>query len=82
MTTSADQGDDLAGKIEAATRKIELQDPDEGLPLLDRVINHIVEIMGVTVLCSIVLVVFVNAVSRYTIGYSFVWAEELSLIHI
>ena len=76
MTMSADQGDDLAGKIEAATRKIELQDPDEGLPLLSHVINHIVEIIGVTVLCSIVLVVFVNAVSRYTIGYSFVWAEE------
>ncbi len=69
-------GDDLAVKIEAATRKMELQNPDEGLPLGDRIVNHIVEIVGVTVLSSIVLVVFANAFSRYALNFSFAWAEE------
>lgn len=69
-------GQDLAGKIEAATRKMELQNPDEGLPLADRLVNNVVEIVGVTVLSSIVLVVFFNAASRYGLGYSFPWAEE------
>jgi len=68
--------DDLAGKIEAATRKMELQNPDEGLPLGDRIVNNIVEIVGVTVLSSIVLVVFFNAVARYALNFSFSWAEE------
>ena len=69
-------GEDLAGKIEAATRKIELRNPDEGLPFADRIINNIVEVVGVTVLCAIVLVVFANAVSRYAFANSFSWAEE------
>lgn len=76
MSTSPNSNDGLAGKIEAATRKMELQNPDEGLPLADRIVNNLVEIVGVSVLSAIVLVVFVNAFSRYTIGHSFSWAEE------
>lgn len=55
---------------------MELQNPDEGLPFCDRIVNNIVEIVGVTVLSAIVLVVFSNAFSRYALNYSFAWAEE------
>lgn len=75
-TPTENAGDNLAGKIEAATRKMELQNPDEGLPLGDRIVNNLVEVVGVTVLASIVLVVFANAVSRYAFANSFSWAEE------
>ena len=75
-TPTENAGENLAGKIEAATRKMELRNPDEGLPLGDRIVNNIVEVVGVTVLSLIVLVVFVNAVSRYAFSYSFSWAEE------
>ncbi|MDH3229307.1 MAG: TRAP transporter small permease [Alphaproteobacteria bacterium] len=69
--------DDIAGQIEKATRSMELRDPDAGLPLSDRIVNRIVEIVGVTVLVAIVAVVFSNAVSRYALNYSFAWAEEI-----
>lgn len=68
--------DDIVEKIEATARRMELSDPDEGLPFLDRFINRIVEIVGVSVLVGIVGVVFVNASSRYLLNYSFSWAEE------
>lgn len=70
-------GGNIADRIEEATREIELRDPDEGLPLGERIINQIVEIVGVTVLVGIVAVVFGNAVSRYALNYSFSWAEEM-----
>lgn len=75
-TPTENAGEDLAGKIEAATRKMELRDPDEGLPLGDRIVNNFVEAVGVTVLAAIVIVVFTNAVSRYAFANSFSWAEE------
>ena len=67
----------IAEQIGEATRHMELRDPDEGLPFTDRLVNHCVEIVGVGVLVAIVLVIFVNAVSRYTLNYSFIWAEEM-----
>jgi TRAP-type C4-dicarboxylate transport system permease small subunit len=67
----------IAEQIGEATRRMELRNPDEGLPLADRLVNHIVEIVGVSVLVAIVLVIFVNAVSRYALNYSFIWAEEM-----
>lgn len=75
-TDDPDTGD-IAGQIEEVTRKMELRDPDEGQPLADRIINRIVEIIGVTVLVAIVAVVFGNAFSRYALNYSFSWAEEM-----
>lgn len=75
--TAASADGDIAGHIEEATRRMELRDPDTGLPLLDRIVNRIVEIVGVTVLVAIVAVVFSNAVSRYALNYSFSWAEEM-----
>ena len=78
---SADMGDEgsLATKISQVGRWQELSDPDEGLPLTDRVINKIAEILGVLVLGSIVGIVFCNACMRYLLNTSIIWAEEVVL---
>lgn len=68
---------DVASRIDASSKRLELQDPDEGLPLADRIVNRIVEIVGVSVLVTIVGVIFVNATSRYLFNHSFSWAEEM-----
>lgn len=68
---------DIAGQIEHATKRMELRDPDEGLPFADRLVNRLVEIVGVTALVTIVGIVFSNATSRYLFGISFSWAEEM-----
>ena len=67
----------VAEQIAEATRHLELRDPDQGQPFADRLVNRMVEVVGVSVLVAIVLVIFVNAVCRYTIDYSFIWAEEM-----
>ena len=69
--------DVLSEQIGEATRNQELLDPDRGLPALDRAVNKVVEIIGASVLCTIVGTIFVNAVSRYAFNYSFNWVEEL-----
>ncbi|MFY0691693.1 MAG: TRAP transporter small permease [Paracoccaceae bacterium] len=67
----------IAEKIDATARRMELQDPDVGLPFADRLVNRAVEIIGVTALVSMVAVIFANATSRYLFSYSFSWAEEM-----
>ena len=76
-TASQSDTGDIASQIGKATRKLELRNPDEGLPLADRLVNQFVEIIGVAVLVTIVAVVFSNAFSRYALNYSFSWAEEV-----
>ena len=68
---------DLAERIGTASRQLELDDPDLALPLGDRLINRTAEILGVAILGSILAIVFANALSRYALNYSFVWAEEV-----
>jgi TRAP-type C4-dicarboxylate transport system permease small subunit len=77
--SAADDPDtgDIAGQIGEVTRNMELRNPDDGQPLADRIVNLIVEVIGVTVLVAIVAVVFSNAFSRYALNYSFSWAEEM-----
>ncbi|HSR73063.1 MAG TPA: TRAP transporter small permease [Kiloniellales bacterium] len=70
---------DLAEQIAQATRQQELSDPDRQLGFVDRAINRLVEVLGVTVLSTIVLVIFANAVGRYVFNSSLIWAEELVL---
>jgi TRAP-type C4-dicarboxylate transport system permease small subunit len=70
-------GEDLAERIGAASRRHELADPDHSLPLADRVINRAAELLGVGLLGGILAIVFANALSRYALNYSFVWAEEV-----
>ena len=67
----------LSEKIEEATKKLELADPDESAGLFDKCVNRLVEGVGVFVLVMIVVVIFANAFSRYALNYSFSWAEEL-----
>jgi TRAP-type C4-dicarboxylate transport system permease small subunit len=69
--------DALSEQIARATRGQQLADPDRGLPVLDRAVNKVVELIGAGVLCTIVGTIFVNAVSRYAFNYSFNWVEEL-----
>lgn len=76
VDVSASTGD-VAGQIDASSRRLELIDPDDGRPLADRIINRIVEIVGVSVLVAIVAVIFANASSRYLLNTSFSWAEEI-----
>lgn len=70
------EGADVADRIGEATRRIELEYPDRGLPLVDRLINGLVEFVGVSVLVGIVGLVFANAVSRYGAGSAISWTEE------
>lgn len=71
---------DLARRIETASRRQELADPDTGLGKLDRLVNRAVEILGVSVLVVIVATIFVNAVGRYALDAHLLWAEELVLL--
>ncbi|MFQ6022533.1 MAG: TRAP transporter small permease [Acidiferrobacterales bacterium] len=67
----------LSEQIGEATRRQELADPDEGRPRFDRAVNKTIEILGVGVLCTIVGVIFVNALGRYAFNVHLIWAEEL-----
>jgi TRAP-type transport system small permease protein len=69
----------LSARVAEAGRQQELADPDIGLPRADMVVNRIVEAVGVLLLGSVVLIVFVNAVMRYALGSSIIWAEEVVL---
>ena len=68
---------ELAARIGAASRRQELLDPDEGLPTVERVINRAAEVLGVGLLGGILAIVFTNALIRYVLDTSFVWAEEV-----
>ncbi|MDP2619755.1 MAG: TRAP transporter small permease [Hyphomicrobiales bacterium] len=70
----------LADRIAEATRRFELYDPDQGLPLIERLVNRAVEAIGALALCGIVAVVFSNALARYLLNTSFLWAEEVVLL--
>ena len=70
----------LAGRIAEASRRQELRDPDEGLGLVDRAVNRVAEIIGISALGTIVITIFANAVGRYAFNRSIIWAEELVLL--
>ncbi|HEX9906758.1 MAG TPA: TRAP transporter small permease [Propylenella sp.] len=72
-----DSDTDLARQLDEATRSADLVDADEGLGFIDRTINRIAEVAGVSVLVVVVLLVFGNAASRYTLNRTAVWADEL-----
>ena len=72
--------DSLADQIAEAGLRLELYDPDRRLPPFERWVNRVVEALGALVLCTIVGVVFSNAVARYAFNTSLLWAEELVLL--
>ena len=67
----------LGAQVAAASRRLELEDPDRGQPLADRVVNRAVELVGVSLLAGILAIIFINALTRYALNYSFIWAEEV-----
>lgn len=69
--------DDLAQEIGKASRRFELEDPDAGLPLAGRVVNRTAEILGVTVMVSMVGIIFFNALGRHLANAPIIWAEEV-----
>lgn len=81
MTTDPGPRDEdraaLAREVEVATRSAELADPDAGRSRFDRTVNRVAETFGVLVLALLVGLVFVNAFSRYALGHSFIWGDEL-----
>lgn len=70
---------DLAERVAAAGRRQELADPDHGLPRADVIVNRVAEALGVALLGSVVLIVFINALMRYLLDTSIIWAEEVIL---
>ncbi len=72
--------EDLAQKVDKASRAVDFVDHDAGKGRLDRAINKAVEIAGVGVLVTIVALVFGNAVSRYAFSAALVWSDELVLL--
>jgi TRAP-type C4-dicarboxylate transport system permease small subunit len=74
---SEPQEPDLAARIGAASRQHELADPDRRLIPLERLINRTAEVLGVGLLGGVLAIVFVNALIRYALDTSFVWAEEV-----
>jgi TRAP-type C4-dicarboxylate transport system permease small subunit len=73
--TAGDDG--LAEQVGQAAKEMELADPDAGAPAIDRWINRIAEVIGVTTLAAIVVLVFGNAAGRYLAATPIIWAEEL-----
>jgi TRAP-type C4-dicarboxylate transport system permease small subunit len=41
------------------------------------VANRAVELVGVSLLAGILAIIFLNALTRYALNYSFIWAEEV-----
>lgn len=69
----------LSARVAEAGRRRELSDPDAGLPPTDVIVNRIAEAAGVLILGSVVMIVFVNALMRYLLDTSIIWAEEVVL---
>jgi TRAP-type C4-dicarboxylate transport system permease small subunit len=67
----------LARDVEDVTRSSELADPDAGRSRFDRTVNRVAETFGVLILALLVGLVFLNAFSRYLLGRSFIWGDEL-----
>lgn len=69
--------EDLADQVDRAVKAAELADLDAGLGRFDRAVNKVVEVLGVTVLATILTLVFLNAVGRYTGGFILIWGDEM-----
>jgi TRAP-type C4-dicarboxylate transport system permease small subunit len=76
-TPSNDGLTDLARAVDAAARAADLQEDDDGAGRFGRAVNHVAEAAGVALLTVIVGVVFVNAVGRYALSFTFIWGDEL-----
>jgi TRAP-type C4-dicarboxylate transport system permease small subunit len=69
--------DDLGEQMGVATMAAEIGDLVHEFGPIDRAVNRIAEVAGAFILALFAVLVFVNAVSRYLLNFSFVWADEL-----
>ncbi len=69
--------EDLATQVDRAVKASDLADLDAGLGPFDRAVNKVVEVLGVAVLATILMIVFLNAVGRYTGTFILIWGDEL-----
>ena len=75
---TASDKNDMAAAISSASISAELagtNSADESTA--DKWINGIVEFLGVVVLVGITLLVFANALLRYTVNSGIIWADEI-----
>ncbi len=75
----APAGSDIARRIDEAQTRLELADPDEGLPMFDRVINKSVEAVGIAALASVFGIILVSTLGRYFYNRPLIWGEEVVL---
>jgi TRAP-type C4-dicarboxylate transport system permease small subunit len=67
----------LITEVEEKARELELADPDPAENALNRWINLTLEAVGVAILATIAVLVFINACARYAFSSSLVWGDEL-----
>jgi len=70
---------DLGNRIAAASRDSDSVGDAADATRFDRVVNLIVEIGGVAIFATIVGIVFLNALGRYALGFTFIWGDEIVL---
>jgi TRAP-type C4-dicarboxylate transport system permease small subunit len=68
---------ELAHEVDAASRAADLGHTDVDATRFGRAVNLAAEAFGVAVLCTIVFLVFFNAVGRYAFQYTFIWGDEV-----
>jgi TRAP-type C4-dicarboxylate transport system permease small subunit len=76
-TVAKGQTESLADQVGQLNQTIELTDPDIKASAFDRTVNRVVEFVGVAVLGTVAVLVFVNATGRYLMNAPVIWAEEL-----
>lgn len=69
--------EDLAAQVDRAVQAQDLTDLDAGLGPFDRAVNRTVEVLGVGVLATILALVFLNAVGRYSGQFILIWGDEM-----
>lgn len=70
---------DLGAQINEASREADFLDFDQGASRIDRLINKIAEFVGFSIFLAILSIVFLNAVGRYGLGFTFIWGDEVVL---
>ena len=77
---AAEQPDDLGKQLAEATSGSDLDYTDDNAGPFGRAINRVAEVVGVAILIVTSALVFLNAVMRYTVDMTFIWADELVIL--
>ena len=76
---SRPEASDLANQLERFQERMELADPDAGLPIGDRLINKSIEAVGVACLAVIFVLILSSTLGRYVWNQPLIWGEEVVL---